>query len=220
MNKLTIIGLLICFTLTCSAQESETTYYKNMSMDEEVPQEKAKYSKTITNNPDGSITTERKNLKKDLVESRQVLKGDEPIGNWIYLTGRGPAEMDYNFIIEYSDQECPKDFNIKNYFADDISIGYQSPKVSTGEQFYEFIGKNLVYPGKARRQGIHGKVELTFDITNDGLIENIRVKKGVHIILDKESVRILKKMKFSSPPKINGQPQALCANTAMTYRLE
>lgn len=219
MKQLSIIGLLVCFTLTCGAQISETKYYKRMSMDEEVPQEKAKYSKTISKNPDGSIVTERKNLKKNLVESRQVLKGEEPVGIWIYLTGKGPAEMNYDFPLEYIDQECPKNFDIKNYFTDDLSITYEAPKVSTGEQFNEFLWKNLVYPAKARREGIQGKVDLIFDLTKDGAIENIRVTKGVHIVLDKEAVRILRKIKFSSPPKINGQPQTLCASTSISFRL-
>src|SRR5690606_22674484 len=122
-----------------------------------------------------------------------TLKGEEPVGIWVYLTGRGPAEMDYNFPIEYSQQDCPKELNIKNYFEDEAGSGYEAPKISTGEQFYEFAVKNLVYPAKARREGIQGKVDLTFDLTKDGLIENIRVKKGVHLVLDKEAVRILRK---------------------------
>ncbi len=177
------------------------------------------FSKTITNNSDGSIATERKNLKKNLVESRQVLKGEEPVGIWIYLTGRGPAEMDYDFKLEYSNQGCQSSLDIKDYFADDMGVGYTSPNISTGEQFYEFIGKSIVYPAKARREGIQGNVELTFDITKDGLIENIKVKKGVHLVVDKEAVRVLKKIKLSSPPKINGQPQTLCANASISFRL-
>jgi TonB family protein len=219
MKQLSIAGLLVCITLTCGAQTTETKYYKSRSMDEEVPQEKAKYSKTITNNPDGSIATERKNLKKNQIESRQVLKGEEPVGIWVYLTGKGPAEMDYDFNLEYTNQECPRSFDIKNYFADDLSVSYESPKIATGEQFYEFIGKNLVYPAKARREGIQGKVDLIFDLTKEGIIENVRVKKGVHVVLDKEAVRILRKVKFSSPPKIKGQPETLCANASITFRL-
>jgi TonB family protein len=219
MKNLTITGLLICFTLTCAAQTSEVRYYKSMAMDDEVPQEKAKYSKTITNNPDGSIATEKKNLKKNLVESRQIFKGEEPIGNWVYLTGRGPAEMDYDFPLEYSEQNCSTGLNVKDYFTDEAALGYEAPKISTGEQFYEFVRRNLVYPSKARRGGIQGKVELTFDMTADGIIKNIRVKKGVHILLDKEAVRILRKIKLSTPPKVNGQPRDLCGNVAISFRL-
>lgn len=219
MKNLAIVGLLICFALTCSAQTSDTKYYKTMSMDEEVPQEKAKYSRTITNNSDGSVTTERKNLKKNLIESRQILKDEQPVGIWIYLTGRGPAEMDYDFNLEYSNQECSTNLNIKNYFTDEISVGYESPHISTGELFNEFVAKNLVYPAKARREGMQGKVDLTFTFTNEGIIENIRVKKGVHLVLDKEAVRIIRKIKLSSPPKIKGQPETLCGNVSITFRL-
>jgi TonB family protein len=219
MKTLTIVGLLSFVTLACLAQTSETKYYKGMPMDEEVPKEKAKYSVTTTNNPDGSVTTERKNLKKNLIENRQVLKGEEPVGIWIYLTGHGPAEMDFNFNLEYTNQDCPGHLNIKNYFADEVTAGYECPKISTGEEFYKFLAKNIVYPAKARREGLQGKVDLTFDLTKDGTIEIIRVRKGLHVVLDKEAVRVLRKMKFSSPPKINGQPQTLCASTSIVFRL-
>ena len=219
MKNLAIVGAFICFALNSSAQTSETKYYKSMSMGEEVSREKAKYSRTITNNPEGSVTTERRNLKKNVIEGREVLKGEEPVGIWIYLTGRGPAEMDYNFNLEYSSQDCSATLNIKDYFTDEIAVGYESPRISTGEQFYEFVVKNLVYPAKARRERIQGKVDLIFDLTKDGIIENIRVKKGVHIVLDKEAVRILRKIKLSSPPKIKGQPETLCANASIWFRL-
>jgi len=219
MKKVAITGLLIGVTLICAAQSSEAKYYNNSSMDEEVPREKAKFSRTILTNADGSITTERKNLRKNLIESRQTLKGEEPIGIWIYLTGHGPAEMDYDFVLEYAEQDCSKDLHIKNYFTDDTNLGYEAPKMATGEPFYEFLRKNLVYPGKARREGIQGNVELTFDLTKEGTIKNIRVKRGVHIVLDKEAVRILRKVKLSSPPKVNGQLQDLCANVSISFRL-
>lgn len=218
-QSLAIVGLLVCITLTCPAQTSETKYYKSIPMDEEVPQAKAKYAKTITKNPDGSITTERKNLRKNLVESSQTLKGDEPVGIWVYLTGRGPAEMDFNFPLEYSQQDCSKHLSIRNYFADEAASGYEAPKILKGEEFYEFVAENLVYPGKAIREGIQGKVDLTFDLTKDGLIENIRVKKGVHLVLDKEAVRIIRKIKLISPPKIDGTPQNLCASASISFRL-
>jgi TonB family protein len=219
MKKLSIALLLVCITMICKAQTSEIKYYKNLKMDEEVSKEKAKYSKTITKNSDGSIVTEDKNLKNNLIERRQILKGEEPIGIWIYLTGKGTAELDYDFTLEYTDQVCPKNFDIKDFFTDNLSISYESPKISTGEQFYEFLGKILVYPAKAVREKIQGKVYLIFDLTKDGTIENIRVKKGVHIVLDKEAVRILRKIKFSSPPKINGQAQNLCVSTIISFQL-
>jgi TonB family protein len=219
MKKLIIAALFIFSTLLCAGQKTETRYYNDRGSDEEVPKEKAKYSESITTNPDGSITKESKNLKKNEVYHRQTLKGEEPVGSWIYLTGRGPAEMDYDFQLEYSTDDCSRDSNIKDYFADDPAAGYEAPKLSTGEAFVEFVRKNMVYPSRARREGIQGKVELTFEFTADGLIKNIRVKKGVHMVLDKEAMRVLRKLKFSTRPKINGQPKDLCGNVSLSFRL-
>jgi|SRR5690606_1158860 len=219
MKQLLIVGSFACFTLVSIAQTSETRYYKNMSLDEEVPQEKAKYAKTVVTDADGTVTTERRNLKKNVVESREILKGEEPVGIWVYLTARGPAEKDYDFEMIYSDDDCPLDEKIKNYLADDLSLQYEAPKLSSGEQFYEFIGKNLSYPAMARRKSIEGKVFVAFEITKDGVVGNIRVIKGVHISLDKEAVRILRKLRLSSPPKINGEPQTVCIRTAISFRL-
>ena len=219
MKKLTITLLVMYFTLPCASQTINTTYYKTRTMEEEVAKDKARFSQTTTINADGSITTERKDLKKNQVYSRQVLKEEEPVGTWIYLGGVGPIEIDYDFTVDYSEETCVKNLNIKDYFTDDKAIGYVAPKISTGNSFLEFVGKNIVYPGKAMRERITGKVYLTFDITKEGIIENIRVKKGVHLLLDKEAVRIIRKLKFVSPPKINGQPRSLCATTAILFHL-
>ncbi len=135
MKRLPVAGLLIFFALTSAAQTGNTKYYKNAYAGEEVPREKAKYAQTITDNPDGSISKEWKNLKKNQVESRAILKGDEPVGIWVYMTLKGPEEMDYDFTLEYTDQECPKDIAIKNFFADEPGISYEAPKLATGMLF-------------------------------------------------------------------------------------
>ena len=50
--------------------------------------------------------------------------------------------------------------------------------------------------------------------------ENIVVKRGVDISLDKEAVRVLRELKFSSPPTVNGQAYAFkCLVLPVKYKL-
>lgn len=222
MKNLIITYLLLGFTLTCFAQTSEVKYYKSRVVEgvEEVPQSKAKYSKTTTMSADGVVTTEIKNIKKNLVEVRYAWKGEEPFGSWIILRGSGPAELDYNFALEYSEKLCESSPLTKQYVIDDPTIGYVAPKLANDMPYTQFIARELIYPATARRGNIQGKVEVSFDLTKEGVIENIRVTKGAHIVLDKEAVRLFRKLKFVSPAKINGEPQAMCVNTYLMFKLE
>ena len=59
----------------------------------------------------------------------------------------------------------------------------------------------------------------SFIVTKDGQIENIVVNKGVDITLDKEAVRILRALKFSTPPLLNGRPVNICVKFPISFRL-
>ena len=60
------------------------------------------------------------------------------------------------------------------------------------------------YPNFAVEKGIQGNVILQFSITKSG-IDAIVVNRGVHKTIDKEAIRILRKIKFESAPILKGQ---------------
>lgn len=224
MKIITLFFLPLVVVSMSFAQTVETKYYKDRYTQEEVPADKARFSVTVAHNPDGSISTTKKNLKKNKIDDSQTFKGEEPFGIWIYQRGTGPAEMDFNFELVYNTAKCANDSipaKIDNFLEDDPSLNYTAPKVSSGgaKEYYTFLAKNVVYPSKARRYGIEGKVYMTFTITSEGTIENIVVTKGVHISLDKEAVRVLRKLKFQNPPLINGKPQTICVQSSISFRL-
>jgi TonB family protein len=223
MKTITLI-LLPLLVVSTSFAQTETKYYKDRSSQEEVPADKAKFSVTVTHNADGSVSTTKKDLKKNTVVYSETLKGEEPFGVWIYQRGTGPAEMNYNFELIYRTDKCFNDSipaKTDNLLEDDPSLNYTAPKVNSGgaKEYYTFLAKNVVYPSKARRTGIQGKVYMTFTITSEGSIENIVVTKGVHISLDKEAVRVLRKLKFQNPPLISGKPQTICVQSSISFKL-
>jgi len=77
--------------------------------------------------------------------------------------------------------------------------------------FLKYIGDQIKYPSEARNQGIEGKVFISFIITKDGSIANVKVEKGIGYGLDEEAVRVVssygKKWKpgISQGEKVNTQ---------------
>ena len=86
----------------------------------------------------------------------------------------------------------------------------QMPEFPGGyEVMQEFIKRVMVYPAIAKKQGIQGRVVLTFVVEKDGSLTNIRVVKSVDPALDKEAVRIVKQM----PHWIPGREHDYVLNT-------
>jgi TonB family protein len=77
-------------------------------------------------------------------------------------------------------------------------VSVDTPPVFPGglEKFYELIGKNIRYPSEARRNGIQGRVIVSFIIEKDGTLTNVKVIRGIGDGCDEEAIRIIK---LSSP---------------------
>lgn len=222
MKNVTLTLFVSSLSFFCSAQDSVTMYYSNRNFDQLVEPAKAKYTETVIRDK-GAVTTTRRDLKKNLIIYRHAEKGGEPIGVWITAIGKGLEERDYNFDLKYGKEECVNPSvlqGIPDFMQDNVAIQYSAPKLATGEtNILEFIRKRLRYPAYARRNGIEGAVEMAFTITREGNIEDIIVTKGVHVSLDKESVRVIRQVQFSNPPMINGEPQDVCVKAPIAYRL-
>ncbi|MGZ3866063.1 MAG: TonB family protein, partial [Bacteroidia bacterium] len=56
----------------------------------------------------------------------------------------------------------------------------------------EFIYSNLEYPEEARKQGVEGKINMTFIIEPNGAVSNIRIKDGgLGLGCDDEAIRVI-----------------------------
>ena len=62
--------------------------------------------------------------------------------------------------------------------------------------FYKFLATNVRYPKEAKRNGIQGKVFLSFVIEKDGSLNDIRVVRGIGYGCDEEALKALK----TAPP--------------------
>jgi protein TonB len=69
----------------------------------------------------------------------------------------------------------------------------------------KFIQQNVVYPELSREMGEQGTVYVQFVVNSDGSIQDVVVLKGVSEQLNKEAVRVVKKMPNWSPGEQAGK---------------
>lgn len=89
-----------------------------------------------------------------------------------------------------------------------VSIPYYSYEilpVFNGDLF-KFIQMNIVYPPKARRRGIEGRVVTQFVINEDGSMDNIKIRNSPHPLLSESAIELLNKMPKWTPGLQEGQP--------------
>ena len=69
----------------------------------------------------------------------------------------------------------------------------------------QFLNQNIKYPESAQQNGVSGKVIVGFVVRKDGTISDVKIVKGRDHDLDKEALRVMKKMPKFKPGKLNGK---------------
>jgi Ca-activated chloride channel homolog len=94
----------------------------------------------------------------------------------------------------------------------------QMPKFQGGDQkdFIEYIQKHIIYPEKAKENGIFGRVFVQFVINEKGELVDIKIIRSIDPLLDNEVIRVLKQSPKWTPGKQRGKP----VKTTMTIPIE
>lgn len=96
------------------------------------------------------------------------------------------VEFDYVFPIVFSQKKKKPADNV-------LMTADKMPRYSGGEQqLRRDIANRILYPSTAQRNGIQGKVYVSFIVDVDGSIRNIKVARSVHPLLDQEAKRVVK----------------------------
>jgi len=118
-----------------------------------------------------------------------------------------------------------------NIYAQEIDVNdttiYSKDDVDAKPQFvggdkalYKWLNENIEYPITAMESSIQGKVYCGFVVEKDGLIINIEITKSVHILLDKEVIRLVRKMPKWTPAIKNGKIVRCYFILPVTFRLK
>lgn len=84
----------------------------------------------------------------------------------------------------------------------------------------KFLSNNIRYPESAQQNDIQGRVIVKFVVEKDGSIGNVTVVKGVDRDLDREAIRVVKKMPRWQPGKNNGVAVRSYFNLPVIFRLQ
>ena len=109
----------------------------------------------------------------------------------------------YGFLISFKNGSVASVQSAEGYSA------YVHFNGGDANEFSRWINSQLVYPEAAKRVGIQGKVMVSFTITESGKVDNVKVVKGVHPLLDAEAVRVISRSPKWEPAQKLGSPIAI-----------
>ena len=96
----------------------------------------------------------------------------------------------------------------------------QMPQFPGGhEKLKEFIEKNRRYPKSLQDRGIQGRVVVTFVVKKTGRISHAKVARGVDPALDREALRVVRKMPRWIPGKMGGKNVDVKYTIPVDFRL-
>ncbi|MBN2611386.1 MAG: energy transducer TonB [Bacteroidales bacterium] len=88
------------------------------------------------------------------------------------------------------------------------------------ESFKDWINANLVYPKEAQDNKISGRVYINFVVDTDGSVTDVKVIRGVHPVLDKAALDLIKSSpKWEKAGKQRGQSVRVAFTFPITFEL-
>lgn len=87
------------------------------------------------------------------------------------------------------------------------------------DSMYAFIQKNLIYPEKAKAEGIEGRVFITFTIEKDGSVSNVKILRGIGGGCDEAAKEVIEKMPKWKPGTQRGKPVRVQFNLPIKFEL-
>jgi len=96
--------------------------------------------------------------------------------------------------------------NVRPLPREEIKNPDEMPQFPGGEiGLKEFIDNSIVYPERARKNGINGTVYVNFVISKSGKVTDARISRGVDPDLDKEALRVVNTLPLWRPGRKDGK---------------
>lgn len=144
--------------------------------------------------------------KKEVKDMSEVQENEAQLGSQNVTEGTNDLNKEQvkeKVIVEEIKKPEPKKEEPEKIFT----AVEQKAQYPGGEaELLKWIGANIQYPTMAQEEGVQGRVVVQFVVEKNGAIGQVKVVRGKHPDLDKEAMRVVKKIpKKFTPAKQNGQ---------------
>ncbi len=113
--------------------------------------------------------------------------------------------------VEVKEEEAPVDIFV---------IVEEMPAYPGGEDaMMKYINSNIVYPEVAKENNIQGTVTLSFVVNYKGVVDNVKLIKGVDPSLDNEAIRVVKSIPQWKPGRQGGKPVNVSFSVPVKFKL-
>lgn len=97
----------------------------------------------------------------------------------------------------------------------------EMPLFPGGEQaLRQVISERITYPEDAKKEGIQGRVYITFVVDKNGSVRSARVARGVHPALDQEAIRVVESLPKWTPGKQRGENVSVSFTVPINFVLK
>ena len=120
----------------------------------------------------------------------------------------GPVDVTYVFPVVFKTQggaavQVDGDMVPAEFVSPDKK---ENSELNSTVEFTKWVFMNIQYPAEAKANMIMGGVNVMFEVLEDGKVDNVRVAKSAHPLLDEEVVRVVKLSPRWKPAQKNGTP--------------
>lgn len=139
------------------------------------------------------------------------------------------VELDEELDIEDTEMNMDDEIDFSDVVVEDeeeedapvFYIVEDMPEFPGGESaLHSYIGKSIKYPVIAQENGMQGRVYISFVINAKGVVQDIKIARGVDPALDKEAVRVISKMPKWKPGKQRGKPVKVSFTVPINFVLQ
>jgi len=81
------------------------------------------------------------------------------------------------------------------------------------------VQDSISYPVEAKKERIEGTVVVNFVVDEKGTVQNLEVMRGVHPLLDREALHVIRSLEFEPKTK-NGEPVSAHMGLPVKFSLD